>query len=253
MFLRFSVRLGEHTISTPEDCDNPDNPCWVDTPPFQDIEVEKSIIHEDYSNSEKINDIALVRLKQNAIFKNIRNVETICLPIYDFQHIDNILATENKTLQTTIAGWGFTEHDNNNKRSDHLVKAYVPYISHEDCVLKFNRIRQQLPALTLIIRDTHLVKRIFTKNICLNSSNIFIFKCAGGVEGVDTCKGDSGGPLIYHASNLKGLPRMFQHGIVSVGIDCSLRGSFPGVYTRITPFMKWILDNLTNWNVQENE
>lgn len=164
MFLRFSVRLGEHTISTPVDCDNPDNPtnCHVDNPPFQDIEVDKSIVHQNYSNSEKINDIALVRLKQNAVFKNIRHVETICLPIYDFQHIDDILATENKTLQTTIAGWGFTEHDNNNRRSDHLVKAYVPYIAHETCVLKFNKIRQELPALSLYIRDTHLVKAAFT-------------------------------------------------------------------------------------------
>lgn len=174
IFLRVSVRLGEHTISTAVDCDSSTN-CHVDNPPFQDIEVEKSIVHEDYSSSQMINDIALIRLKREVVFKKIRHIETICLPIYDFQRIDNILAAENKVLNTTIAGWGFTEH--NDRPSDYLVKAHVPYIAHDDCVLKFNEIRQNSKSVTLIIQDTHLVKTAFTMNICLILSIIITLVC----------------------------------------------------------------------------
>lgn len=67
--------------------------------------------------------------------------------------------------------------------------------------------------------------------------------CAGGKKGIDTCKGDSGGPLVY-PGKLLGL-KFIQYGIVSFGVGkCSLETMNPGVYTKVTYFLKWILDEL---------
>ncbi|KAH8282430.1 hypothetical protein KR054_007735, partial [Drosophila jambulina] len=57
----------------------------------------------------------------------------------------------------------------------------------------------------------------------------------------DSCKGDSGGPLI----SLQSLKLI---GIVSFGRECAVEG-YPGVYASVAYFKKWILkaiDNLEN-------
>ncbi|XP_064096495.1 coagulation factor XI-like [Macrobrachium nipponense] len=62
--------------------------------------------------------------------------------------------------------------------------------------------------------------------------------CAGGGEGQkDTCTGDSGGPMTVEENG-----RHFLVGITSFGIGCGIRGS-PGVYTRVTAFLDWVLEN----------
>lgn len=67
--------------------------------------------------------------------------------------------------------------------------------------------------------------------------------CFGGSDGKDTCPGDSGGPLQAPAF-LYGDIRYVQYGVVSFGpASCGLVG-FPGVYTRVTYYMDWILNNL---------
>lgn len=67
--------------------------------------------------------------------------------------------------------------------------------------------------------------------------------CAGGERGVDSCKGDSGGPLFYPA-NVR-TTQMVQFGVISLGVDkCSTETLLPGIYTRVSHYMKWILDNI---------
>lgn len=59
--------------------------------------------------------------------------------------------------------------------------------------------------------------------------------CAGR-EGLDSCKGDSGGPLIIGDMLV---------GVVSMGMGCA-RAGYPGVYTKLAnPFLKlWIEQNI---------
>lgn len=67
--------------------------------------------------------------------------------------------------------------------------------------------------------------------------------CAGGEIGVDSCKGDSGGPLFYPAT--LDVVRMVQFGIISAGVSvCSNTNTFPGIYVRTAHYMRWILDQM---------
>ncbi|KAM3966963.1 trypsin-1 [Aphomia sociella] len=63
--------------------------------------------------------------------------------------------------------------------------------------------------------------------------------CAGRA-GTDSCQGDSGGPLLIQNGG------KFQIvGIVSWGVGCG-RPGYPGVYTRVPRYLKWIKANLNN-------
>ncbi|XP_072749672.1 CLIP domain-containing serine protease HP8-like [Anoplolepis gracilipes] len=68
--------------------------------------------------------------------------------------------------------------------------------------------------------------------------------CAGGQRGKDSCRGDSGGPLMTVERLADGTGRWAAVGVVSFGPSpCGMQG-WPGVYTRVIDFVPWIVSKL---------
>ncbi|XP_071450649.1 CLIP domain-containing serine protease HP8-like [Hetaerina americana] len=70
--------------------------------------------------------------------------------------------------------------------------------------------------------------------------------CAGGQEGRDSCMGDSGGPLMTVDDVVAGRRggQWVAAGVVSFGPVLCASGGKPGIYTRVSPYVRWILDSL---------
>jgi secreted trypsin-like serine protease len=65
--------------------------------------------------------------------------------------------------------------------------------------------------------------------------------CAGGEKGKDSCRGDSGGPLIIE-DETEGT--FYLAGIVSYGsIGCGAYDA-PAIYTRVALYSDWIKENV---------
>ncbi|CAG0878651.1 unnamed protein product [Darwinula stevensoni] len=75
------------------------------------------------------------------------------------------------------------------------------------------------------------------KTVKLNEEHI----CAGGKA--ETCHGDSGGPLVF-LRPLGGHAQYFLIGVVSFGSPLCGEIIAPGVYTRITHYLDWILEHV---------
>ncbi|KAM7360105.1 ovochymase-like isoform 1-T2 [Cochliomyia hominivorax] len=199
-----SVRLGEHDIKTNPDCRQIGKK-FICNPVVEDYGIEKIIIHPKYNGKKHINDIALIKLDRNVVFKN--HIKPVCLPI-------TTQSFEMKSTTFTIAGWGITE---TSSKSSVLLKAEVLAYSRSVC------------------------QAVFSNMIKLNEKHI----CAGGLQTRrSTCRGDSGGPLVAFNSYSE-TKRFIQYGIIAHGGDaCNLRQGFPGIYTNVLTFLPWITNNI---------
>uniref|UniRef100_A0A1I8PZH1 CLIP domain-containing serine protease n=1 Tax=Stomoxys calcitrans TaxID=35570 RepID=A0A1I8PZH1_STOCA len=198
-----AIRLGEHRKSTTRDCFTLMEQEKC-APPVEDIGIEEFILHSNYRGV--YNDIALVRLNRKVEFKE--HIKPICLPIYD-------------NLRTKlyeryiISGWGGTETGNS---SDVLRIAVVPRVETASC-----QVQLQPWGLLNELNEQHL--------------------CAGGENLVDSCKGDSGGPMGF-GDLYNGRPRFIQYGIVSVGLlKCGVE-NLSGIYVNVSNYLQWITDHM---------
>lgn len=197
--------------------------------PAEDYAVESFVVHPDFNRPRRFsNDIGLIRLDRTVVMKRgLLCVISLNLRCFDrglhafADHIQPLCLPVTEDLRTKqfkkylVTGWGATE---NQTGSDVLLKAVVPRVSNEVCQQRMveNRLNIQLTELQM---------------------------CAGGQDLVDTCSGDSGGPLGM-SSNLKGVDRFVQYGVVSAGVNSCGQKSVPGIYARVVNYMDWILDNI---------
>jgi secreted trypsin-like serine protease len=186
------------------DKDCDDDDC-VDKP-VQDIRIEATIPHPNYNITDtKIrDDIALIRLVRDCDYNDF--VKPICLPLTDQMRYANL-----NGMTLTVAGWGKTE---NARKSNVKLKVNVNVVPLDKCQSLFPK------------------SDLWTKQLC-----------AGGVAGKDSCQGDSGGPLMKETIVNK-LEYFYIAGIVSFGTTpCGLKGK-PGVYTKVSEYIDWILETL---------
>lgn len=112
------------------------------------------------------------------------------------------------------AGWGKTE---NTTASNVKLKVSLPAVEKEQCQTTYSN-----------------------AGVNLGAGQI----CAGGQKGKDSCRGDSGGPLMALERTRDGAGKWSAVGVVSFGPSpCGMLG-WPGVYTKVSDFVPWILSKM---------
>ncbi|XP_053683030.1 transmembrane protease serine 9-like [Sabethes cyaneus] len=195
------VRLGEHTMGQDKDCNDGNEDC---APPVRDYGIECIITHPRFTFPKRHHDIALIRLGENVILED--HIQPICLP-------HSAALRHYQPPRYIVAGWGLT--DLLGKLSPVLQKGTVMPGNRSECQEWLNGLRGE--------------PQLAEGQLCLG----------GGNDSVDTCAGDSGGPLGYGAK-LHGV-RFVQFGITSLGNTC---GYVPTIFTDVTYYMDWILANM---------
>lgn len=181
----------------------------------QQRKIVEIIRHPDHKFSVRYDDIALMRLEKGVTLHE--TVAPACLWNED----------EIRFKSLEAAGWGDTGFGE--KRSPVLLKISLNPVDPARCSNHF------------------LHTRGFQKGLHANQL------CVGD-EKMDTCRGDSGGPLqVKLLHNTRVTP--FVVGVTSFGAACGL--SAPGVYTRVAPYIPWIRsvlndreETLTEWMFQ---
>nr|AID60323.1 snake-10 [Nilaparvata lugens] len=170
------------------------------------IAISDRYDHPDYNPQQVYNDITLYKLIRNVVFN--KYIKPICLQTKEFvERPPNALA----------AGWGRLGFVG--KISTKLMKVIVDLYDIEKC------------------------SKTSDSNQMPNGIDGNSMMCAGADEGErDTCPGDSGGPLFQFVDETYAQHPCYQHiqyGITSFGNQCGL-AEFPGVYTRVPHYLKWI-------------
>ncbi|XP_039608670.1 granzyme K-like isoform X2 [Polypterus senegalus] len=163
----------------------------------QTFQVKTVVVHPDYNSSTLLNDLMLLELGRPAELNQY--VSLLDLP--------NSGEDVRPGTKCTVAGWGKISF--NGQTSNTLQEVSVTVIDRELC------------------SNFKYYKGRITKNML----------CAGDEKGgKDSCRGDSGGPLI--CNNV-------YRGIVSFGYKCGLPNK-PGVYTMLTTeYLEWIQSRIS--------
>ncbi|KAJ8703811.1 hypothetical protein PYW07_013105 [Mythimna separata] len=180
--------------------------------PFEERNVESTVIHENFQPKSLKNDIALLRLDRPLEISEHINV--ICLPDYQevFDSSKNCVAN----------GWGKSHFGQSNRYAVILKKVEVDMVPYTRC--------------NMLLKRTRL-----GNNFKLHDS----FVCAGGEAGKDTCQGDGGAPLACPIGN----NRYKLTGLVAWGIGCGQQ-DVPAVYTNVPKFRDWVDEKMANWGFE---
>ncbi|XP_043505908.1 uncharacterized protein LOC122526519 isoform X4 [Polistes fuscatus] len=165
----------------------------------REANIEDYYIHEDFRKGHRMNnDIALILLKGQGIPLG-KDIMPICLPPENTEYLAG--------LNCTISGFGSIETGRTTP-SRNLRYGWIPLLDQSVC------------------RAEHVYGpgKISDGMVCAGHLN----------EGVDTCDGDSGGPLACYHNGAFTL-----YGITSWGQHCG-HANKPGVYVRVAHYRRWI-------------
>ncbi|XP_015191628.1 PREDICTED: uncharacterized protein LOC107074585 isoform X3 [Polistes dominula] len=165
----------------------------------REANIEDYYIHEDFRKGHRMNnDIALILLKGQGIPLG-KDIMPICLPPENTEYPAG--------LNCTISGFGSIETGRTTP-SRNLRYGWIPLLDQSVC------------------RAEHVygAGKISDGMVCAGHLN----------EGVDTCDGDSGGPLACYHNGAFTL-----YGITSWGQHCG-KANKPGVYVRVAHYRRWI-------------
>ncbi|MZR62024.1 trypsin-like serine protease [Alcanivorax sp. DP30] len=159
--------------------------------------VSAVLVHPDYRSDNYHNDIALLRLG------SVSKLQT--LDLAKTEVIKSVAASPKESL--LALGWGYTSNSNGTL-SDTLQQVQLDYVSDSYCASQWSQ--------------------LWKGQICAGEMD-------PAPQPQDTCRGDSGGPLIYNQDGQQWLV-----GVTSYGHEtCATRG-VPAVYTRIDSYLDWL-------------
>lgn len=149
-FFRYSVRLGEHTISKDPDCVETSGLAYCN-PPHEDILIETFTPHEDYNPETKRNDIALIRLSRPVVLSRRNfNIKTICLPVKVSQEVDFF---DDLIPKLSTTGWG---QSGVGEQSDVLKYAELSYLTNEECSDALKELKKTFKLTKTVVEETEL-------------------------------------------------------------------------------------------------
>ncbi|XP_039499741.1 serine protease easter [Drosophila santomea] len=198
--------LGEWNRDTDPDCENDLNGVRECAPPHIRVTIDRILPHAQYSTVNYRNDIALLRLSRPVNWLQMQYLEPVCLPPQRGRYADQLAGSA-----ADVSGWGKTESSGSSKIKR---KAMLHIQPQDQCQEAFYK----------------------DSKIMLSDSQM----CAGGEIGVDSCGGDSGGPLTVEANTPSGNRYVYLAGVVSIGREKCGTALFSGVYTRVSSYMDWI-------------
>ncbi|XP_031329891.1 serine protease gd-like isoform X1 [Photinus pyralis] len=147
-------------------------------PGIQDHAVEEIKRHPDYDAHTYANDIALVKLKEEAAITDY--VRPVCLWPQS-QSLDSIIGEHGD-----VVGWGYDQYG---RITDELMQITMPVVTRETCVQSFPQFYARYTSSTTY--------------------------CAGHKNGSSVCNGDSGGGMVFLR---KDTMRWYLRGLVSISI-----------------------------------
>ncbi|XP_029676576.1 uncharacterized protein LOC115243589, partial [Formica exsecta] len=161
--------------------------------------IEDYYVHEEFRKGHRMNnDIALILLKGHGISLG-KDIMPICLPPENTDYSPG--------LNCTISGFGSIETGKTTQSKD-LRYGWVPLLDQSICQASY----------------------VYGEGAISEG-----MMCAGYLdEGIDTCDGDSGGPLACYHNGAFTL-----YGITSWGQHCG-KANKPGVYVRVAYYRRWI-------------
>ncbi|KAJ6637212.1 Phenoloxidase-activating factor 3 [Pseudolycoriella hygida] len=204
------VRLGELDSKSSNICSTSGNTLCSES---QDFEIENIVHHPNYDIPKYSNDIALIRLNRQS---NASFISPLCLPMGNYAETDLDLVGRNGI----VAGWGAISAGSTTP-SPILQWLRIPFVNTSVCAASYAQFSAN--SRTPIIVGAGQV-------------------CVQGRANADACQGDSGGPLMSETT--QGTDRYALLGIVSFGPRTCGVSNFPGVYTRVSSYIDWILDNM---------
>ncbi|XP_072930056.1 phenoloxidase-activating factor 3-like [Epargyreus clarus] len=197
------VRVGDYDIQQEVDCEG-QGPTLLCEDQFQDISIDETIIHENYSSNGRVtNDIALLRLSTPIDFSH-KNAAPVCLPTTTEMREKSLTGEE-----AIVSGWEIKTNGTPSK----MLKMKTPIRKNDQCS-----------------EGMHGAFDPQSKAIC-----------TGGVEGV--CPMLSGSSLMLPYAVKENQYRYIQYGIMSHGtLGCNSDQN--NVYTDVSKYMDWILTKL---------
>ncbi|XP_047518510.1 phenoloxidase-activating factor 2-like isoform X1 [Pieris napi] len=177
--------------------------------PHQDRNVNKILVHEQFSSKTSANDVALL-ITTSPFDLTDPHVGIACLSFNEPKMDANCFSM----------GWG-KDFNNNDKYAVWLKKVPLPVVDHGTC--------------EYALQGSRLGSKFRLHNSLI---------CAGGTKNFDTCTGDGGSSLACRTSSAGAPPRYSVYGMVAFGVECGT--VLPAAYVNVATMIQWITNKFAD-------